>query len=170
MKKPLRLILLSLICLSVSARAQLQTLVVNPSNILSAAITVATNQYAVVKSVDYEDGGLLLVNIQGTSFTEDFSYASVEGWTIAGPATIQLQAQPNAYYATFATIEIKPQQQPVPPDQAVTVGSNAGNVQVTMLTSLDLINWTPAVNGIVYTNTPTARFFRIQLLTNVQSP
>ena len=170
MKTIIKLILMSLTCVSISAHAQVQTLVANPSNILSSTITIATNQYAVVKSADYNYGGLLLMNIQGTSFTEDFSFESLDGLTISGPATIQLEAHPDAYYSTFATIEVKPQQLPVPPNQTVTVGSNAGNVQVTMLTSTDLINWTPAVNGMVYTNTPAARFFRIQLLTNVQSP
>jgi hypothetical protein len=32
--------------------------------------------------------------------------------------------------------------------------------------SADLVNWTPAVNGVVYTNSPDARFFRITLETN----
>jgi len=170
MKTAIKLTIITIIYISISAHAQMQTLVANSSNILSSVITIATNQYAIVKSADYDDGGLLLVNIQGTSFTKDFSYDSIDGLTISGPATIQLEAHPDAYYACYATIEIKPQQLPVPPNQTVTVGSNAGNVQVTMLTSTDLINWTPAVNGMVYTNTPDARFFRIQLLTNVQSP
>ena len=170
MKTIIKLIIMSLIYVSISAHAQIQTLVVNPSNILSSVITIATNQYVIIKSVDYDYGGLLLINMQGTTFTEDFSFESLDGLTISGPATIQLEAHPDAYYSTFATIEVKPQQLPVPPNQSVTIGSNAGNVQVTMLTSTDLINWTPAVNGMVYTNTPAARFFRIQLLTNIQSP
>ncbi len=170
MKATIKLIVMSLMYVSISAHAQMQTLVANSSNILSSVITIATNQYAVVKSVDYDDGGLLLINMQGTSFTKDFSYASADGLTISGPATIQLQAHPDAYYSCYATIEVKPQQQPVPPNQTVTVGSNAGNVQVTMLTSTDLVNWTSATNGMVYTNTSDARFFRIQLLTNIQSP
>ncbi len=32
--------------------------------------------------------------------------------------------------------------------------------------STDLVNWTPAVNGQVYTNSPDARFFRIKLDAN----
>jgi hypothetical protein len=110
MKTEIKLIIMSLICVSISAKAQMQTLVANPSNILSSVITIATNQYAVVKSADYNYGGLLLVNMQGTSFTEDFSFESLNGLTIAGPATIQLEAHPYAYYATFVTIEIEPRQ------------------------------------------------------------
>ncbi len=30
----------------------------------------------------------------------------------------------------------------------------------------DLVNWTPAVNGQIYTNSPDAGFFRIKLQTN----
>jgi hypothetical protein len=170
MKTILKIIIAALICISFSAHAQMQTLTATSSNILSSVITICTNQYAIVKSADYDDGGLLLINMQGVSFSKNFSFESVDGLTISGPATIQLEAEPNAYYSTYATIEVKPQQLPVPPNQAVTVGSNAGNVQVTMITSTDLVNWTPAVNGMVYTNSPAARFFRIQLLTNVQSP
>lgn len=166
----IKLIALFLLSVSIRAQAQMETLVANPSNILSSVITICTNQYAVIKSVDYQDGGILLLNIQGTSFSEDFSYTSVDGMTISGPATIQLEAHPNAYYACFATIEVKPQQLPVPPNQTAAVGSNAGNVQVTMLTSTDLINWTPAVNSMVYSNSPAARFFRIQMLLDAPSP
>lgn len=57
-----------------------------------------------------------------------------------------------------------------PPDKTLVVGANSGNVQVTMQMSTDLVNWTPAVNEMIYTNAPDARFFRIQLLTNVQAP
>lgn len=113
------------------------------------------------------DGGSLLVNMQGVAFSKSLTFDSVNALIIAGPATLQLE---NTYTPTYATIELKPQQLTVPPNQTVTVGSDAGNVQVTMLTSTDLINWTPAVNGMVYTNTPAARFFRIQLLTGAPGP
>ena len=54
-----------------------------------------------------------------------------------------------------------------PPGKTATVGANAANVQATMQMSTDLVDWTPALNGQVYTNSPDARFFRIQLLTNI---
>jgi hypothetical protein len=151
---------------ALSLRAQIQTLVVSPTNILSSVITVPTNGYAVVKSVDYDDGGQLLINAQGVNFSKDLTTSTLTGLTIAGPATIQLAAQPSAYYASYATIELQEQPDPFPANQTFTVGSNAGNVQVTMLTSTDLINWSPATNGMVYTNTPAARFFRIQMIVN----
>jgi hypothetical protein len=154
--------------ISFSAYAQIQTLVVSPANTNSAVINVSSNSYAIVKSVDSNDGGTLLINMQGVNFSMDFSFEAVNNLVIAGPATIQLQADCCAYYASFATIEVEPG--PFPPGKTLTVGAYSGNVQVTMQMSTDLVNWTPAVNGMVYTNSPGARFFRIQLLTNAQGP
>jgi len=64
----------------------------------------------------------------------------------------------------MATVDIQPG--PFPPGRTVTVGAYSGNVRVTMEMSTDLVNWTPAVNASLYTNSPDARFFRIQLVTN----
>jgi hypothetical protein len=163
---PLTCLILALAAFSV--RAQTQTLVTTTNNNLSATITVSSNSYAVVKSVDVDDGGMLLLNIQGVTFQKNFSYANVTGLTVYGPATIQLEG--TVGYPTYASIEVTPELQFFPANQTLTVGSNAGNVQVTMQTSTDLANWTTAVNGMVYTNTPDARFFRIQLQTGVPAP
>ena len=168
MKTTTTLFSLILTVVSLSVRAQIQTLVVSPTSTNSAVITVSSNSFAVVKSVDNDDGGLLLINIQGVNFTKDFSFESINGLTISGPATIQLQAHCCAFYASYATIEIVPG--PFPPGKTLTVGANSGNVQVTMQMSTDLVNWTPAVNGMVYTNTPDARLFRIQTVVNAQGP
>ena len=145
---------------SFSARAQMQTLVVSPANTNSAIITVSSNSYAVVKSVhgDFE----LLFNMQGLTFTNDVSTQSVKDMTIRGPATIQLRGNP--FSSSFATIDVVPGL--FPPGKTLTVGSYSGNVQVTMKMSTDLVNWTPAVNGTTYTNSPDARFFRIEMDTN----
>jgi hypothetical protein len=83
---------------------------------------------------------------------------------LAGPATIQIQQMSGYTPGCFATFSVEPA--PFPPGRAVTVGAYAGNVQVTMQMSTDLVNWTTAVNAQVYTNSPDARFFRIQLNTN----
>jgi hypothetical protein len=155
--------------IAISARAGIQTLITTSTNMYSPVITVCSNSYVVVKSVDDDDGGLLLLNIQGNSFTKDFSFESVTGLTISGPATIQLEAHPNSYVPTYATIDVEPQLLPVPPNQTTAIGSDAGNVQVTMQTSTNLVNWASAVNGMVYTNTPDARFFRIQMQTSTPS-
>ena len=82
---------------------------------------------------------------------------------IAGPATISLVTHSDGASAIL-TLDIEPG--PYPPGKTATVGSNSGNVQVTMEMSTDLVNWTPAVNAQVYTNSPDARFFRIKLVTN----
>ncbi len=152
--------------ISFSACAQVQTLVVSPASTNSAVINVSSNGYAVIKSINPDAGGILLINLQGVNFTFNPSFQNLSGLTFAGPATIQLQG--NSYGATFATVEVEPG--PFPPGKTLTVGAYSGNVQVTMQMSTDLVNWTPAVNGMVYTNSPDARFFRIELVTNAQVP
>jgi hypothetical protein len=168
MKATIRLSGFILLFATFLTHAQMQTLVVSPTATNSAIISVPVNSYAVVRSADYSYGGTLLINIQGVSFAKDLSIEGVNGLTISGPATIQLQAQCCLYMPSFATIEVVPG--PFPPDKTATVGAYSGNVQVTMQMSTDLVNWTPAVNGMVYTNSPDARFFRIQLVKNVQAP
>ena len=92
------------------------------------------------------------------NYTPDF--------TIAGPATISLISQSASSYGNPAILTLDIEPGPYPPGRAVTVGAYSGNVQVTMEMSTDLVNWTPAVNAQVYTNSPDARFFRIKLQTN----
>jgi hypothetical protein len=167
MKTPIRYALGLICAVTVSAAtAQVQTLVVSPTVTNSPVINVSSNSYVTIKSIRADSGGGLLVNMQGVDFTLSPSQSSVNGITFAGPATIQLQG--NSYGSAFATLDIEPGF--FPPDKTLVVGANSGNVQVTMQMSTDLVNWTPAVNGMIYTNAPDARFFRIQLLTNVQSP
>jgi len=162
-----------LVCIGASSvRAQIQTITI-PTNAvassnnlyLGATITVASNAFATLKSFVGAEAYIQL-NVQGFSMQ-----IGTGGWTpsaepivVAGPATIQIQQ--NAAYGpnAFATFDVEPG--PFPPNKAVTVGAYAGNVQVTMQMSTDLVSWTPAVNGQVYTNSPSARFFRIQLVTN----
>ena len=149
-----------------SASAQVQTLVMGNGSTNSAVITVASNSYAVIKSVNTDYGGDVVVNMQGVVFSLDASTENLSNLTFAGPATIQLQG--NGYGPAFATIEVEPGL--FPPGKALTVGSNSGNVRVTMQMSTDLVNWAPAVNGMVYTNSPDARFFRIMLELNASAP
>ena len=154
--------------LAASLEAQIQTLVVTPGTTNSGVLNVPANGYAMVKSADYTDGGALLINVGGASFNLRFPDENVDNLVIAGPATIQLQALCCVYLPTFATIEVQPT--PFPPDKTLTVGAYSGNVQVTMQVSTNLVDWTTAINGMVYTNSPGARFFRIQMVTNAQSP
>jgi len=152
---------LTVACLS--TRAQMQTLVATADNTNSAVITVSSNSYAILKSSNSDYSFRLLVNMQGVNFTFDSNLENIPAnLTIAGPATIQLQ---ETYIdPVFVTFDVVPG--PFPPGKTMTVGANSGNVQVTMENSTDLVNWTPAVNGAVYTNSPDARFFRIKMVTN----
>jgi hypothetical protein len=153
---------LILALIPISARAQVQTIVAGPTSTNSAVITVSSNSFAVIKSVNADFGGTLLVTMHGVNFAFDPTIENLSNVTFSGPATIQLQG--NVYGPAFATVEVEPG--PFPPGKTLAVGANSGNVQVTMQVSTDLVNWTPAVNGTVYTNSPDARFFRIQVITN----
>lgn len=141
-------------------------------------VQITSLQSAKVKSYwDYEaatlDGGPSFVRIQSGTNVIDLKARSLTpsgnggaytpGFTISGPATISLITQGSPSKGIL-TLDIEPA--PFPPGKAVTVGAYSGNVQVTMEMSTDLVNWTPAVNAMVYTNSPDARFFRIKLVTN----
>ena len=163
MKKLISIVLSSVAGLF-AAQAQVQTIFV-PSSAVSTngapyaggTLCIPSNSFATVKSL----GG------PGPLLTAVFPTCSVglgQGSVIAGPATIQLTQISNYQPGAFATIAVEPG--PFPPGQTATIGANTGNVQVTMQTSTDLVNWTTAMSGQVYTNSSAARFFRIQLQVN----
>ena len=159
MKTAIKLIVITLIYVSVSARAQIQTLVVGPTSTNSAVVTVSSNCYAIVKSV-FGDGDLD-INMQGFSFTlEDTD--SRNNLHVAGPATIQLRAHCCAFYQGFATLEvISPATQSIPSTAVVIPADAGGPVNIVLESSTDLINWSAALPGTYGTST-TNRFFRVK--------
>jgi hypothetical protein len=168
MKRLIGIISISFLAL-VSAQSQVQTIVVGSGSVVSntvwgsmymgSVLTIASNYCATLKSVG--GNGMVIMNTQGISTEIDV------GTVVAGPATFQVtQTSASSSLTGFATISVEPA--PFPPGKTVTVGAYSGNVQVTMQMSTDLVNWTTAVNGQVYTNSPDARFFRIQMVTNAQ--
>lgn len=77
---------------------------------------------------------------------------------VAGPATLSMvsvNGNPG-----FCTVKITPES--FPPDKTIIVLPGTGGGNITMECSTNLIQWTPASNG-VYTNLSEARFFRIRL-------
>ncbi len=179
------------------APAQVQTLIVNNygvgqhttnaygSYFASSVLNVPTNGFATLKSAAAGYGvpayTQLQITTQGATFlfqplsppSGNDSGGVLRPLVIAGPATLQLlqvdtgnpRNSPLDNVNSMATFDVQPS--PFPPNKALTVGAYSGNVQVTMQMSTDLVNWTPAVNAQIYTNSPDARFFRIQLVTNV---
>ena len=191
--KQLYSLLLFFAAVLASSRAQVQTIVANnysPATLITningsyyagSILNVPTNGFATLKTVipaGNPNWTFLQISTQGASFfyqplTVSSTYqTTLQPLVIAGPATIQLlqaltgtlPVAPTDYIASLATFDVQPS--PFPPNKAVTVGAYSGNVQVTMQISTDLVNWTPAVNGQIYTNSPDARFFRIQMVTN----
>ena len=147
-----------------SAHAQVQTLAsgITPDTTNSPVITVATNYYATIQSAKADYGGTLLLNVQGVPFSFDLTYNNVTNLVFTGPATIQVQG--STYGPALVTVNVEPV--PTPPNNALSVPTNSGTIQVTMETSSDLLNWTTAVNGQIYTNLSDPQFFRITLLNN----
>jgi hypothetical protein len=177
---------IELVCLSGfvfcgAVRGQVQGLVTMISQgVQTNTIQITALQSATVKS--YWDNSVLngyngaaeysLIRIQSGVNTMDLpaynfigtSAPHLPDFAVAGPATISLITTGTNNSKAIVTLDIEPA--PFPPGRTVTVGAYSGSVQVTMEISTDLVNWTTAVNGLVYTNSPDARFFRIKLVTN----
>jgi hypothetical protein len=89
-----------------TSKTQIQTLVVDPTNTISSTLNVGANRYALIRTVETEDGTLTSsVNGTALNFT-DLQDESVAGFKFAGPASFQLQG--NAYTPSFVTIETGP--------------------------------------------------------------
>lgn len=173
--KTTTLLLSSLLLFTINiAKAQVQTIVVpanaavTNSSFVGGLLTVPAGNYAKLLSL-IGPGAEVQISYPGMSITLNDNYLTSLANTpvvFAGPVTIQvLQSSSYTPAGSFATFDIEPA--PFPPNKTATIGANTGNVQVTMQVSTDLVNWTTAVNGQTYTNSPDARFFRIQMLTNV---
>jgi hypothetical protein len=121
--------------------------------------------WSVCSSIDFSRGTNLL-----TISPDQTTIWNFRGTVIAGPAKFRLYHGPGANPAavTMLTLDIQPSQ--YPPDKAAVVGPHSGPVKVTMENSFDLVNWTAAVNGGTYTNSPDARFFRIKIEKDVSAP
>ena len=150
-------------CPAALAGEGLVTLTASPGITNQVQITSSQTFRGVAMSDNCGNAQLL---VQKDSKTFVFNAGQMASVVMAGPAAVSLgldgSLQPSCQ--SFVTLDIQPA--PFPPGRAVTVGAYSGNVQVTMEMSTDLVNWTPAVNGLVYTNAPDARFFRIKLVTN----
>lgn len=72
---------------------------------------------------------------------------------VAGPAVIKVQGN------MFCTFKVSPDVWSA--DKSITVAPGAGGARVALECSTDLVNWTASTNG-VYTNLPSAKFFRIK--------
>ncbi len=148
----------------------------------SNVVTITEGQVATVKS--YVDGTLALFSstpqpvlacaflsiFTGTNhfyfdpreafFFGHWPQDETKDFTIAGPATIVLETV-NSWELALLTLDIQPT--PFRPDKAATLGPSSGDVKVTMEASTNLVDWVTATNGLVYTNSPAARFFRIRM-------
>ena len=95
-------------------------------------------------------------NLGGTSYS-----SSGVGDTVRGPASFFLTPGQGA---EGFTVKITPVS--FPPNQTLIVPPGTNQVQVSMETSTNLVNWATATNG-VYGSPSEARFFRLKM-TNLQ--
>jgi hypothetical protein len=154
-----------------TAKAQIQTITVASGSpqanqiYMGQTLTIPANYYARLMSF-IGPNALLQIQSQGMSVLLNVNSTSLSATpvVIAGPATFQIEQSATSAPGSFATVDVEPG--PFPPGKTATIGANAGDVQVTMQTSTDLVNWTTAVNGQTYTNSPAAQFFRIQMTVN----
>jgi hypothetical protein len=161
---------------TVAAHAELKTITFDSTAATNVNTTLSiTDQQTLEFKMAYGGPGCggtpatpwLIWNVQGLQFTNSM-YNFPIPMIVAGPATVQLSAPNCPDTHAFATFDIQPA--PFPPDKAVTIGAYSGNVKITMEESTDLVNWTQAINGTTYTNSPAARFFRIRMEKNAPPP
>lgn len=84
--------------------------------------------------------------------------ATGKGTIMQGPATVVLVAQ----LGTPAYLTLKMMPASYPPDKTVILPPGTNQVQVTLESSTNLVNWAAATNGI-YGSPDSARFFRIHM-------
>jgi hypothetical protein len=81
---------------------------------------------------------------------------------LTGPAIVRLESTGGALTtfngADWLTLEIQPQV--FDANKSITLAPGAG-AAITLESSTNLVNWSSATNG-VYTNVPSAMFFRIK--------
>lgn len=82
----------------------------------------------------------------------------LEPLVVTGPAVIQFVTTDTRGKA-MCTFKITPEAYP-PDKSAIVMPGTNGGARVTLEASTDLTTWAPATNG-VYTNLPSAKFFRI---------
>jgi len=174
MKPFTTLFLITITCLV--ARAELLTITLDTAvSNRSDTITINDQQSIKLKNVWLKGAcgssagsqPTMVWNIHGLVYTNTYAAFSDTTSVFVGPASVYVTSY-SCDNQIAATFDIEPSA--FPPDKALTLGAYSGNVKVTMEASTDLVNWAPASNGLVYTNAPDARFFRIKMERNAQPP
>jgi hypothetical protein len=150
---------------AVSAMAQVVTLV-SPYNGTNnyADLVIEPYQTAELLSIFALESASLLVVKDGTtgynSFGNQASGFRFHPVVVAGPAVLQLTRGTQPGSSNMATFRLTPE--PYPVGSALLVPPGPGGASVALECSTNLVDWSPAPNG-VYTNQPVAKFFRIRL-------
>ena len=124
-----------------------------------------TNQVTIA---DFETGqvvaGLYNDSYSKTTFTKNgVRFDENVGAIIRGPATFSLTSTtvgPGNQFNRFMTVKITPVS--FPPDKTLIVPPGTNQVQISLESSTNLVNWATATNG-VYGSPIEAQFFRLKM-------
>jgi hypothetical protein len=103
----------------------------------------------------FRDGQIIASRLQ--------AHGAVQPFIISGPAKVTFTTQrPNDFPKAigFATLRIF--DQPYPPSGTLVIPPGVGGGVLSLESSTNLVTWQSATNGI-YTNHPSAKFFRLDL-------
>jgi hypothetical protein len=167
--------------LGTTANAEVVTLTIGgPATTRTVRQAVASNQVVNIKSyLDlYFPGGVLpgtptnasqlVVEKNNASFVVSagiLPQASDRDLVVAGPAllTLRYPFSRSTNYSALVTLDIKSTETAVPTAAVVIPSDAAGNVEICLESSTDMVNWAPAQPG-TYGTTAEKRFFRVRAL------
>lgn len=130
----------------------------SPSGSATNKVIIAEAEAAEIMSVTTLNA-FLYFQRDGTNFVGfKAADATGKGTIMKGPATVVLVGQLGT--PAYLTLKIMPES--FPPDKTVILPPGTNQVQVTLESSTNLVNWAAATNG-VYGSPNEARFFRIHL-------
>ena len=162
MKTLVLLVLLLAVCRSFSGTP---TTIVATTTV-PGVITLAAGDFAELLSCTKQGTSpTLRIKIGATEFSaETHENGNLSPVKVAGPAEIKLEPNPN--YPNFATFSVtRAGELPsVTPSNAVVIPNDAaGNFQVILESSTDMVTWTAATPG-TYSGTTQKRFFRTRIM------
>jgi hypothetical protein len=132
----------------------------------SISYSLSTNQIVVINGIT--SGSVYMVTFNGMTNVVGAEFGDLENLTLTGLVSIKYTevSNPSVGVASFKILTPSTNGISVIPMNSVVIPSDAnGNVEITLESSSDLINWIPSQPGL-YGNTYTNRFFRVRALSH----
>ena len=161
MRPAIVLVVLAIIATHVSARTVTLTATAQSGQTVTNSIDI--QEYETVELVGIF-GTMNAIDIQKdgppVNFTSQVSGSRGRN-IVAGPAKVLLVISAESGPPRYGAVTLVIEPEAFPPDRTIIVAPGLGGAAITLECSTDLVNWTSATNG-VYTNLPSAKFFRIK--------